>query len=153
MDNIKRIGKFNNLSHCKDCFSEKMFVTHESNYNFIETIQKIKKNGFDQGCYNPTISNYYEVEKALGLENPNKVVSISMCIPRLAHKVLKENIKLATMIPLHIIIYEKGRKVYVVWWNLERMGKMFGKTIVETLQKKSEMLFNIHKEIIKKKEE
>ena len=150
MENSKQTERFYNMSHCRECFSENMVVTYESNFNFIETIQKIKKNGFDQGCYNPTINNYYEVERALGLGNPNKVVSISICIPRLAHEALKGNIKLATILPLHIIIYEKEEKVYVAWWNLERMGKMFNKTIAGILQKKSEMLFNIHNEIIKK---
>lgn len=152
MNKIKSTERFSNMNRCRDCFSENLFITHESNFNFIETIQKIKKNGYDEGCFNPTINNYYELERSLGLENPNKVVSVSMCIPRLTNQLLKENIKLAAMIPFHIIVYEKDEKVYVLCWNFEKIRKIFGKTIGGILQKKSEIVKQIHKELIKNKE-
>ncbi len=40
------------------------------------------------------INNHYEIEMNFGLENPNRVATISMCIPRSAYEILNHEEKL-----------------------------------------------------------
>ena len=130
-----------------------MFITHKSRFGFTETIQKIKQSGEDYGWYNPTITNHYEIEQNLGLDDPNKVATVSMCIPRSAAKILKVNPKLAVMMPLQINVYEEDGQVYVVWMNIKMMGKLFEKVVAEVMGDATEMLLEVHKDIIETKEE
>ena len=133
--------------------SKIMFITHRSRFGFSETIQKIKASGEDHGWFRPIINNHYEMEQNLGLPQPNKVATISMCIPRAAAEILKVNPRLAVMMPLQINVYEENDQVYVAWLNINMMGKMFGKTVADVMGENAEMLFKVHSGIIETKED
>lgn len=128
-----------------------MFITHKSKFSFSETIQKIKENGEAFGWYNPMINNHYEIEMNLGLENPNRVATVSMCIPRSAYKILKVDKKLAVMMPLQINIYEENSQVFITWMNIKMLGKMFGETVSQIMGKAVDDLMEVHKDIIDEK--
>ena len=149
---VKRIKGSELLTLIGDQLSNMMFVTHQSNFGFSETIQKIKDSGEAFGWYNPIITNHYEIEMNLGLEYPNRVATVSMCIPRSAHTILKVNKKLAVMMPMQINIYEDNGTVFITWMNIKMMGKLFGETVSEIMTKAVEDLMIVHKDIIKVKE-
>ncbi len=128
-----------------------MFITHKSKYNFTETLQKIKQSGISFGWYRPEINNHFEIERDMGLDSPNKVATISMCIPRSAHKILKVNQKLAVMMPMQINVHEENNKVYITWMNIKMMGKMFGEIVAGIMEKAQADLQEIHKDIIENK--
>lgn len=131
---------------------EMMLKTYKSRFDFSETVQKIKASGEDAGWYNPIITNHYEIERSLGINDPNKVATISMCIPRAAHKILKINKQLCVMMPLQITVYEEDDEVYVAWMNIALMGKMFGRTVAEVMEKASDDLLNTLNKVFEPKE-
>ena len=147
---IKRVKSSEITALIGSQLSNLMFVTHKSKFGFAETIQKVKESGEDFGWYNPTINNHFEIEKTFNLENPNKVATVSMCIPRAAYEILKENKQLAVMMPLQINIYEEDGNVYIAWMNIKMMGKMFGETVSKIMEKAEEDLMEVHKDIIEK---
>ena len=148
---INRIQSSEVLALIGDQLSNMMFVTHQSKFGFSETIQKIKESGEAFGWYHPMINNHYEMEMNLGLENPNRVATVSMCIPRSAYTILKVNKKLAVMMPLQINIYEENGQVYITWMNIKMMGRLFGETVSEIMGKAIEDLMEVHKDIIEEK--
>jgi uncharacterized protein (DUF302 family) len=150
---LKRIKSSEVLALIGDQISNMMFVTHQSKFDFSETIQKIKERGEAFGWYHPMVNNHYEMEMNLGLENPNRVATISMCIPRSAYKILKVNKKLAVMMPLQINVYEEDGRVFITWMNIKMMGKLFGETVSEIMGKAVEDMMVVHKGIIEEKGE
>lgn len=145
---IKQIKRSDITGIFRDKLYDMMFVTHRSRFDFSETLQKIKESGIDHGWYHPMINNHFEMEKDLGLAEPNRVATVSMCIPRSAYEILKENKKLAVMMPLQINVYEEDGQVYVVWLNIEMMGKMFGNVTANVMADAAEMMQKVHKNII-----
>jgi len=129
-----------------------MFVSYTSKHGFSETIQAIKKAGDDYGWYNPVITNHYEIEESMGLDSPNQVATVSMCIPRSAYHIIKENPKLAVMMPMQITVYEDENGVHVVWMNITMMGKMFGSNVSKIMGEASKMILNVLEDILDKKE-
>ena len=89
-----------------------------------------------------------EIEQNFDLPEPNRVATISMCIPRSAYKILKENKKLAVMMPLQINVYEEEEQVYITWMNIEMMGKLFGDTVSQVMKEASKGLMTVHKDIL-----
>jgi uncharacterized protein (DUF302 family) len=150
---MKEVKGSDMLNILKEDLLGMMFITHKSRFGFTETVQKIKQSGEDYGWYNPMINNHYEIEQNLGLDDPNKVATVSMCIPRSAAKILKVNPKLAVMMPMQITVYEDDDQVYVVWMNIKMMGKLFGKVVAEVMSDATEMLLEVHKDIIDTKED
>lgn len=130
--------------------SRMMFVTQNSKFDFEETITKVKDIAKDAGWYNPAYRNHYEIEKSFELDNPNKVATISMCIPRAAHNILKVNKRLAGMMPLQITIFEDEGKVYVSWMDITLMGKMFGQAVADIMATAEKNMREALKSIIKK---
>ena len=147
---IKRVKSSDITALIGSQLSNTMFVTHKSKFGFAETIQKIKENGETFGWYRPMINNHYEMETNFGLENPNRVATISMCIPRSAYEILKVDKKLAVMMPLQINVFEEEGQVYITWMNIKMMGKMFGETVSKIREKAEEDLMEVHKDIIEK---
>lgn len=147
---VKQIKSDDIMNLFQQKVMDMMFVTHKSQFDFSATIQKIKENGEAHGWYNPTINNHFEIEMSFGLAEPNKVATISMCIPRSAYEILKVNKKLAVMMPLQINVYEEDGQVYIVWMNIKMMGKMFGKKVAEVMGAASEMMMSVHENIILK---
>jgi uncharacterized protein (DUF302 family) len=145
---IKQIRKEDIMELVANFMDKKMFVTQRSKFDFTETIQRIKSNGEEHGWYNPIITNHYEIEQNFDLPEPNRVATISMCIPRSAYKILKENKKLAVMMPLQINVYEEEGQVYVTWMNIEMMGKLFGDTVSQVMKDASIGLMTVHKDIL-----
>ena len=139
-DIMELIGSFMN---------KKMFITHKSKFDFTETIQLIKSNGEEHGWYNSVITNHYEIEQNFNLPEPNRVATISMCIPRSAYKILKENKKLAVMMPLQINVYEEEGQVYITWMNIEMMGKLFGDSVSQVMKDASTGLMSVHMDILR----
>lgn len=125
--------------------SERMVCNYKSKHGFVETIRNIKENGKDRGWYNPMSTNHYEIEGYFGFKGRNKSVTIFMNVPRLTHKLLKENISLAAIIPFGINVYEKENQVYIEWLNIEVVGKMFGKINSSVLKEVSEILLSVNK--------
>ena len=150
---IKRVKSSEITALIGSQLSNMMFVTHKSKFGFAETIQKIKESGEAFGWYRPMINNHYEMEINFGLENPNPVATISMCIPRSAYEILKVDKKLAVMMPLQINVFEENDQVYITWMNIKMMGKMFGETVSKVMEKAEEDLMEVHKDIIEKGEE
>ncbi len=148
---IKRIKSSEIMALIGDQLSNMMFITHKSKFGFAETIQKIKENGESFGWYRPMINNHYEIEMNFGLENPNRVATISMCIPRSAYEILKVDKKLAVMMPLQLNVYEENGQVYITWMNIKMMGKMFGEKVSQIMGKAVEDLMEVHEDIIDKK--
>jgi uncharacterized protein (DUF302 family) len=128
--------------------SEMLFVTKKSRFTFDQTIQKIKISGEDFGWYRPEIQNRKEIELNFGYSDPNSVASVSMCIPRSAHDILKVNKKLAAMMPLQITIYEENNQTYICWLNIKMMGKLFGEKVAEIMGTASDDLLSVLKDII-----
>ena len=147
---VKQVKGSDMMTLLKEKMFGMMFLTHKSKFNFIETIQKVKNSGLEHGWYNPTISNHCEIEHELGLPDPNKVATVSMCIPRSAYEILKENKKLAVMMPMQINVYEEDGEVFVVWMNIEMMGKMFGPKVSKVMKEASRMLESVHENIVEK---
>jgi uncharacterized protein (DUF302 family) len=150
---MKEVKGADMLNILKEELFETMFITHKSRFGFSETVQKIKQYGEDYGWYNPIITDHDEIERNLGLHDPNKVAMVSMCIPRSAAKILKVNPKLGVMMPMQITVYEEDDQVYVVWMNIKMMGKLFGKVVAEVMGDATDMLLEVHKDIIETKEE
>lgn len=125
-----------------------MFLKFKSRFEFAETVQKIKESGLEFGWYNPIVTNHYEIEQDLGLADPNKSAMISMCIPRSAYKILKENKQAGAFMPMQINVYEEEGQVYVSWFNIEMMGKMIGPVTAEVMKSAAAMLMDAHKNII-----
>jgi uncharacterized protein (DUF302 family) len=150
---IKRIKGAEIMNMFQQIFAGMMFVTHESKFNFTDTIRKIMEGADEYGWYNPTINNHYDIEKDLGLDNPNKVATVSMCIPREAHKILKVDKKLAVMMPMQINVFEEDDKTYITWMNIKLMGKMYGNEVAGIMGEACHMLMEVHKGIIKQEEE
>ncbi len=113
--------------------SEMMFVTKKSRFSFAETVTKVEQNGRDFGWYNPVVTDRHELEQNFSLPEPNKVTAVSMCIPRAGYEILKVNKKLATMMPLQVVIYQEGEDVYISWMNIKMMGKLFGSKVSEIM--------------------
>ena len=145
---VKQIKKEDIMELMGSFMNKKMFLTHKSKFGFTETIQRIKSTGEEHGWYNPIITNHYEIEQNFDLPEPNRVATISMCIPRSAYKILKENKKLAVMMPLQINVYEEDGQVYITWMNIEMMGKLFGDTVSQVMKDASKGLMNVHKDIL-----
>jgi uncharacterized protein (DUF302 family) len=148
---IKRIKSSEIMALIGDQLSKMMFITHKSKFGFAETIQKIKENGEAFGWYSPMINNHYEIEMNFGLENPNPVATISMCIPRSAYEILKVDKKLAVMMPLQINVHEENGQVFITWMNIKMMGKMFGEKVSQIMGKAVDDLMEVHKDIIDEK--
>ena len=145
---VKQIKKEDLMELMGSFVNEMMFITHKSKFDFTETIQRIKSNGEEYGWYNPVITNHYEIEQNFNLPEPNRVATISMCIPRSAYKILKENKKLAVMMPLQINVYEEEGQVYITWMNIEMMGKLFGDTVSQVMKDASKGLMTVHRDIL-----
>ncbi len=137
---IKQIKRSDITGIFRDKFYDMMFVTHKSRFDFSETLQKIKESGIDHGWYHPMINNHFEMEKDLRLAEPNRVATVSMCIPRSAYEILKDNKKLAVMMPLQINVYEEDGQVYVVWLNIKMMGKLMPMMMTEKNMAKMETI-------------
>jgi len=102
----------------------------------------------ESGWYNPTIQNHLEIERNFGLKEPNKVASVSMCIPRSAYKILKVDKKLAVMMPLQINVHEEEGQVYVTWMNIKMMGKLFGSAVAAVMDEAAQGLADVHECIL-----
>ena len=150
---VKHIKREDIMELMGSFISKMMFVTHKSKFDFTETIQRIKSSGEEYGWYNPVITNHYEIEQHFDLPEPNRVATISMCIPRSAYKILKENKKLAVMMPLQINVYEEAEQVYITWMNIEMMGKLFGDDVSQVMQDASKGLMTVHRDILVKEGE
>jgi uncharacterized protein (DUF302 family) len=145
---VKQIKKEDIMELMGGFMNKMMFITHKSKFDFPETIQRIKSNGEEHGWYNPIITNHYEIEQNFDLPEPNRVATISMCIPRSAYKILKENKKLAVMMPLQINVYEEDGQVYITWMNIEMLGKLFGETVSQVMKDASKGLMTVHRDIL-----
>ena len=145
---VKQIKKEDIMELMGSFTNKMMFITHKSKFDFTETIQRIKSNGEEHGWYNPVITNHYEIEQNFDLPEPNRVATISMCIPRSAYKILKENKQLAVMMPLQINVYEEAGQVYITWMNIEMMGKFFGDTVSQVMKDASKGLMTVHSDIL-----
>lgn len=145
---IKRVKNSEIMNMIRELMSGMMFVTHKSNLGFAETIQEIKKRGAASGWYNPTIHNHLEIERNFGLAEPNKVASVSMCIPRSAYEILKVDKKLAVMMPLQITVFEEDGQVNVTWMNIKMMGKLFGSTVAAVMDEAAGTLAEVHEGIV-----
>lgn len=130
-----------------------MFVARQSQFGFDETIQKVKQCGEDAGWFNPMINNHEELEKNLGLEDPNKVATVSMCIARSAARILNVEKRLGVMMPLQINIFEEEGRVYVSWMNLSLMGKAFGSVVSEIMKKAESDLVKTLETVLQKEDE
>lgn len=148
---IKRVKSSEIMALIGKQLGNMMFITHKSKFGFSETIQKIKESGEAFGWYNPMLNNHYEMEMNLGLENPNRVATVSMCIPRSAYQILKVDKKLAVLMPLQINVYEENGQVFITWMNIKMMGKMFGETVSQIMVKSVEDMLEVHKNIIDEK--
>lgn len=126
-----------------------MFKTFPSRFGYKETIEKILEAAKEFGWYNPQVNDHYEIEQNFELENPNRVATVSMCLPRSAYTILKENKRLAAMMPLQITVFEEDGEIFISWMNIQMMGKMFGATVSEAMGTAEEMLKEAHKNIIK----
>ena len=144
---MKRVKGSEIVSMLGELIGSMMFVTHKSRFGFAETIQEIKRKGAESGWYNPTIHNHLEIERNFGLTEPNKAASVSMCIPRSAHKILKVDKKLAIMMPLQINVFEEEGQVYVTWMNIKMMGKLFGSTVAAVMDEAARGLADVHENI------
>ena len=144
---MKRVKGSEITSTIQELIGGMMFVTHKSRFGFAETIQEIKKRGEESGWYNPTIHNHFEIEKNFGLHEPNKVASVSMCIPRSAYKILNVDKKLAVMMPLQISVFEEAGQVYVTWMNIKMMGKLFGAPVAAVMDEAARGLADVHESI------
>ena len=145
---VKQITKEDIMELMGSFMAKMMFITHKSKFGFTETIQRIKSSGEEFGWYNPIITNHYEIEQNFDLPEPNRVATISMCIPRSAYTILKENKKLAVMMPLQINVYEEAEQVYITWMNIEMMGKLFGETVAQVMKDASKGLMTVHRDIL-----
>lgn len=145
---MKQIKKEDIMELMGNFINKMMFVTHKSKFDFTETMQRIKANGEEHGWYNPIITNHFEIEQNFGLPEPNRVATISMCIPRSAYRILKENKTLAVMMPLQINVYEEEDQVYITWMNIEMMGKLFGDTVSQVMKDASKGLMTVHRDIL-----
>ncbi len=146
---MKEIKGSDIMAMLRDKMLEMMFVIHKSKFGYAETLKKIQEAGLENGWYNPAIQDHYELEKSLELEDPNKMGTVSMCLLRSAHEILKENKNVGVMMPMQINVYEEEGEVFIVWLNLKMMGKMFGDKIEEVMEKTSDMLMQVHKDILK----
>jgi uncharacterized protein (DUF302 family) len=148
MKNIKSKHVFNLLM---GTISDLMFSVHKSKLDFEKTVSAIEKAGKESDWYNPVITDHYKIEKELGYKDANKVTTISMCRPHLAHKILKidKNKKLAVMMPMQINVYETADgQVHVAWMNIKLMGKMFGAEVAKLMGEADKNVQEVHKEII-----
>lgn len=131
--------------------SNLMFSVHKSKLGFAETVSAIERSGKESGWYNPVITDHNKIEKELGYKDANKVMTISMCRPHSAHKILKtdKNKRLAAMMPMQINVYETADgHVHVAWMNIKLMGKMFGAEVAEIMDEAEKHLQEVHKDII-----
>ena len=145
---MKRVKGSEIVGMLEGLMSSMMFVTRKSRFGFAETIQEIKKKGEEAGWYNPTINNHLEIERNFGLKNPNKVATVSMCIPRTAHEILKVNKKLAVMMPLQINVFEEGSQVFVTWMNIKLIGKLFGSTVADAMDEADRGMAEVHEGVV-----
>lgn len=133
-------------------FENTVFITSKSSLGFVETIQKIKRNGMDRGWYNPTIYSYMEVEKDFGLQTPHKVATISLRLPRLEHGLLKYNKNFALVLPLKIGVFEADEQVYVAWFDVTALGRLIGNRALPVFEEVVPIMMDALKGIITEKE-
>lgn len=145
---LKRIKGSEIMNLIGGWMSSMMFITGKSRFGFDETIKKVIKAGKESGWYHPSVNNHFEIDQNFEYSNPNKVASVAMCIPRKAHEILKENQKLAVMMPLKITVHEKDSITYITWMNIKMMGKMFGENISEIMKTADKDLRGTLKEIL-----
>ncbi|MCP5046670.1 MAG: DUF302 domain-containing protein [bacterium] len=149
---IKRVNTADLFDIFQGAISKMMFKTYRSKLGFEETIREIKTRGEAAGWYKPAVANHYDIERELGIADANKVATISMCIPKAAHKILKVNPQLAVMMPVQINVYEDAGHVNIAWMNIGLMGEMFGKVVAGVMKNAIEDLNRVHEDIIEKEE-
>jgi uncharacterized protein (DUF302 family) len=111
-----------------------MFVVHESNKNFDETIQAIEQSAVENNWSIPHQYNLQATMNKHGFEvQPVKV--ISLCKPEHAYEILgSENERLVSaLMPCRVAVYEKNGKTYVSMLNSGLFSKFMGEKVSDVM--------------------
>ena len=113
-----------------------MLNVNKSKLDFEATVSEINESASKNGWMVPKV---YDISKSLqkaGYNDVNRIKIISLCKPKYANTILKEdsNKKVTGIMPCRIGVYEtKEGHVFMSEMNIGLMSKMFGGIIEEVM--------------------
>ena len=113
-----------------------MLSVHQSRLPFEETVSLIQSKTVEFGWKVPKTYDISGAIRKAGHEDMTNLKIISLCHPKHAYDVLKndQDKRVSAVMPCRISVYEdRSGKVFIAGMNLGLMGRMFGGNIAKVM--------------------
>lgn len=136
----------------KTMLQERLFTTVRSKYSFYTTIEKIRRQIEEHNLCDPVVVDFFSKERELGIPDASRVITVSIHVHQLDHRILGMDKKYSAFLPVRLVIHEEGDAVYLSWLNFTLVGEILDHQVLELFEKITEIVQNIVGDLSMKRE-